>query len=141
MTDFFVNFPFQLAPPPTILQNFLYHWKHVKNFYGAEKDVPKVHVNDTHLPGHLDQMLNMVIEEQNVAKGSTTETVPIAESHNECFNFILNNRPFDLLTDICMTDTPPGSSVCILIWMRRFLSCLECPRLDHKSIFQPIQVI
>lgn len=158
----------QLAPPPTILQDFEYHWKHVKNFYATNESMPKVHVNNTNLPGHLEEMLNLLIEEENLRKvttsiqttnglvNSTTEVSevdsakpPVSHSRtianttklsSECFNFILTNRPLDLLTDIYFTDSPPGSSVCVLNWIRRFLSCLQNPHLDHASIFQPIQV-
>lgn len=149
--NFFIT---QLAPPPTSLQSFEYHWKHVKSFYSTNSVMPKVHIENTNLPIHLDGMLKLLIDEDNSHRNeSISSTVPnnnsskssavesLAHPSGECFQFVLINRPFDLLTDICLTDSPPGASVCILNWMRRFLTCLEQPRLDHKSILQPIQVI
>lgn len=111
--------------------------------------MPKVHIENTNLPIHLEGMLKLLIDEDNLYRN---ELIPSTVSDNssqssavgpltECFQFVLMNRPFDLLTDICLTDSPPGASVCILNWMRRFLTCLVQPRLDHKSILQPIQVI
>lgn len=134
----------QLAPPPTKLQSFEYHWKHVKNFYAVNKGKPKVHIDNTNLPAHLEEMLKLLIDEerdQNEAQDATATEILATKStmKRECFDFVLNNRPFDLLTDICMTDSPPGASVCILTWMRKFLSCMANPRLDHKSIIQPVQ--
>lgn len=57
-----------------------------------------------------------------------------------CLEFIITNRPLDILTDIAVTDAPPGATVCILNWIRRFLSCLRYPQLDRDSVFQPVQV-
>lgn len=117
--------------------------------------MPKVHIDNTNLPIHLEEMLKLLIDEEQqrnqtilsnefVTKSTPTkhaeQSILNGPSTKECFDFILTNRPLDLLTDICLTDSPPGTSVCILNWMRRFLSCLEQPRLDHKSIFQPVQV-
>lgn len=106
--------------------------------------MPKVHIDNTNLPAHLEEMLKLLIDEereQNDAQDFAALMPPPTKSiaTRECFDFVLNNRPFDLLTDICLTDSPPGASVCILTWMRRFLSCMANPRLDHKSIIQPIQ--
>lgn len=166
---FFLKFPIktrlvrQLAPPPTPLQNFEYHWKHVKNFYAQHKVMPKVHIENTNLPTHLEEMLKLLIEEDYRANESTTthansdpktiapSPAPALNSNTgsdnlsitskrECFDFVILNRPLDLLTDICLTDSPVGASVCVLNWMRRFLTCLQHPRLDHKSILQPTQV-
>lgn len=155
----FFSFEFiehQLAPPPTPLQNFEYHWKHVKNFYAQHKVMPKVHIENTNLPVHLEEMLKLLIEEDHKKNedipnnvnndiltplktvcGVSDKTTRISA---ECFEFVLTSRPLDLLTDICLTDSPVGASVCILNWMRRFLTCLQQPRLDHKSILQPTQV-
>lgn len=107
--------------------------------------MPKVHIDNTNLPAHLEEMLKLLIAEEreqiDVQDVAPAALAPATRStvKRECFDFVLNNRPFDLLTDICLTDSPPGASVCILIWMRRFLSCNANPRLDHKSIIQPVQ--
>lgn len=112
--------------------------------------MPKVHIENTNLPMHLEEMLKLLIDEDHderneIVNATADETTNSINSKTiaskQCFDFVLTNRPIDLLTDICLTDSPPGASVCILNWMRRFLTCLEKPKLDHKSILQPIQVI
>ncbi|XP_035796440.1 protein FAM160B1-like [Anopheles albimanus] len=164
-----------LAPPPTALQDFDYHYRLVKNFYVADKTLPKIHINDTNIPTHLDQMLQILIreEQQNethpkptspvaanasaAATGSTIDstsstpspsTVTLAGSsvssreppkHAECMEFVLNNRPLDVLIEFAVNDTPPGARYIVLNWIRRFLSCLKHPPLGHASIFQPVQ--
>lgn len=111
--------------------------------------MPKVHIENTNLPIHLEEMLKLLIDEdreqcQLLAANAQTTTEMNREQKikliGPCLEFVLVNRPFDLLTDIGLTDTPPGASVSILNWMRRFLTCLEQPKLDHKSILEPVKV-
>ncbi|KFB43511.1 AGAP003125-PA-like protein [Anopheles sinensis] len=147
-----------LAPPPTALQDFDYHYRLVKNFYIADKTVPKIHINDTNIPTHLDQMLAILIREEQqqleaYAKADTNDTcdapsgstempakaTDMPPSKAECMEFVLNNRPLDVLVEFAVNDTPPGARFIILNWIRRFLSCLKCPPLGHASIFQPVQ--
>lgn len=136
----------------------------MKNFYAVNQTIPKVHINNTNLPVHLEAMLTHLIDEESngkresgddsiVAKSSDTTPASTSTTTNvelkqlklierdtssECFQFVLSNRPLDLLANICITDSPPGATVCILNWVRRFLSCLQFPRLEHKSIHEPI---
>lgn len=142
----FLHSFFQLAPPPTALQNFEYHWKHIKTFYEMNAVTPKIHIENTNLPMHLDDMLKLLIDEdrEQCQIIAANEQNPIDTNkvrlNGPCLEFVLANRPFDLLTDIGLADSPPGASVCIINWMRRFLTCLERPKLSHKSILQPVQV-
>uniref|UniRef100_A0A182MRR9 FHF complex subunit HOOK-interacting protein C-terminal domain-containing protein n=1 Tax=Anopheles culicifacies TaxID=139723 RepID=A0A182MRR9_9DIPT len=146
-----------LAPPPTALQDFDYHYRLVKNFYIADKTLPKIHINDTNIPSHLDQMLQILIrEEQRLEVSSKTDTVAALDASSsstemspkpnlpnppkaECMEFVLSNRPLDVLIEFAVNDTPPGARYIVLNWVRRFLSCLKCPPLGHASIFQPVQ--
>lgn len=136
---------FKLAPPPTALQDFEYHWKQVKSFYAIDiKAHPKCHVNDTNIPFHLEEMLQIIIHEEtqtNITENTNgSESGASSVATKECLEFVLSTRPLDLLSDLAVTDSPPGATVCILNWVRRFLSCLRNPCLDQESIFQPVQV-
>lgn len=128
----------------------------MKNFYAQHKIMPKVHIENTNLPVHLEEMLKLLIDEdckkiENAQSTNYELSTPLksicggnSKTHDvskECFDFILTNRPLDLLVDICLTDSPIGATSCVLNWMRRFLTCLQQPRLDHKSILQPTQVL
>nr|XP_040218886.2 FHF complex subunit HOOK interacting protein 2A-like [Anopheles coluzzii] len=149
-----------LAPPPTALQDFDYHYRLVKNFYVADKTVPKIHINDTNIPSHLDQMLQILIreEQQRLEVPTKADTATDASSSTgvesvsakpsqpppsppkaECMEFVLSARPLDVLIEFAVNDTPPGARYIVLNWVRRFLSCLKCPPLGHASIFQPVQ--
>lgn len=44
----------------------------------------------------------------------------------------------DLLIELAVNDCPPGAKICVLNWIRRYLSCLEYPSLHHVSVYQPI---
>lgn len=49
----------QLAPPATRLEDFEYHWKLILNYYQNYDDSVKVHIEDTRIPHHLNQMLQV----------------------------------------------------------------------------------
>ncbi|KAJ6619977.1 FHF complex subunit HOOK interacting protein 2A [Pseudolycoriella hygida] len=115
-----------LAPPPSSYDDFDYHWKQIKNFYAAKK-TKLVHINDTNIPVHLEQMLKIISTEQNEKE----------EHESDCMKFVLTRRPLDLLIEFAVTETPPGATGCILNWIRRFLK-LPKPHLDDDSICQPI---
>ncbi|XP_055640035.1 FHF complex subunit HOOK interacting protein 2A-like [Toxorhynchites rutilus septentrionalis] len=146
-----------LAPPPTALQDFDYHYKQVKNFYIADKTLPKIHINDTNIPVHLEQMLQiLILEEQRLdvktcgsteqSKSTNEERVSgnegeslVVDPRAECLEFILSNRPIDVLVELAINDSPPGARLIILNWIRRLLSCMKSPPLGHASLFQPVQ--
>lgn len=115
-----------LAPPPSSFDDFQYHWKQVKNFY-ATKKTHKIHVNDTNVPVHLEQMLDILTNEQNANR----------EEEWKCLKFVLTRRPLDLLVEFAVTDTPPGATGCVLNWIRRFLK-LPNPHLADDSVCQPV---
>lgn len=125
----------------------------------------KCHMNDTKLPYHLEEMLQIIIfEEQQQRHRSSASNEPddgtdekakenpssssappppealAASTQQECLEFVLATRPLDLLSELATSDSPPGATVCILNWIRRFLSCLRNPCLEQESIFQPVQV-
>lgn len=124
------------------MQDFEYHWKQVKGFYGRDSNSSatasspqvvraKCHLNDTRIPFHLEEMLQIIIREESIIGQPMSQNV---------LDFVLSTRPLDLLADLALTDSPPGSTVCILNWVRRFLTCLRNPCLHRESIFQPVQV-
>lgn len=106
----------------------------MKKFYTIDQQLPKIHINDTTIPIHLEQMLQILIQEE------TEYNKKDVEIKKECLEFVLNSRPLDLFSELAVTDTPPGATILILNWIRRFLSCLTHPKLEQESIFQPIQV-
>lgn len=118
-----------MAPNPTLVQDFDYQWKIIKTFYTRSHE--KVHIDDTNIPIHLEKMLQILIKEQEDQKYSNSPT--------ECFEFLLVNRPFDLLVEFAANEQPVGIRSHVLNWMKRFLTCIVNPQLEHASIFQPIQ--
>lgn len=118
----------------------------------AQKDQPqpakhlhqahhKCHLDDTRIPHHLEQMLQLLIrEEQPPSPSKTATTAPLAPPQPQpCLEFLLTTRPLDLLIDLGATDAPPGARVCILAWLRRYLSCMRRPHLHHPAVLEPVQ--
>lgn len=113
----------------------------MKSFYAIDKkNVQRIHLNDTNIPFHLEEMLQIIIHEESILETNRkTDTQPVKIIQDtECMAFMLNSRPLDLLAELSTIDSPPGATVCILNWCRRFLTCLSNPRLEHEAIFQPI---
>lgn len=124
---------FQLAPPPTPLQDFEYHWRIIKNFYASDHDLPKVHISNTNVPFHLEELLQILIREQ------TSDQEKSELDSRECLEYLLDAKPLDLLVEKALSDTPPGIRVLTISWVRRFLSCTEDPPVTG-NIFESIQV-
>lgn len=117
----------QIAPPPTPLQDFEYHWRKVKQFYAKDTNEQKVHIQDTNIPSHLNGMLEIL----------TTEAQKEGQDQ-ECLQFLLSNRPMDLLTELAQADSPPGMRGAVLSWTRRFLTNVRNVPLDDPSVYQPV---
>lgn len=130
-----------VAPDPTLFQNFEYFWKLIKTFY--TKSQTEKHIDDTNIPYYLEQMLQILIREQDVIKEYYVRKMEHPDSHMEqktaeCIDFILENKPLDLLVDLAISEKPVGCRQWVLKWMRRYLTCLENPVIAHGAIFKPI---
>lgn len=102
----------------------------------VDRNLPRVHLNDTNIPYHLEQMLLILIQEE-CPKNAEKPIESIEKL--ECFEFLLVNNILDVLVELGISETPPGARFIILNWMRRFLSCLQNPPIEHANVFQPIQ--
>uniref|UniRef100_A0A7G3AP34 FHF complex subunit HOOK-interacting protein C-terminal domain-containing protein n=1 Tax=Lutzomyia longipalpis TaxID=7200 RepID=A0A7G3AP34_LUTLO len=122
-----------LAPPPTPQQDFEYHWRIVRNFYADDRDLPRVHITNTNVPVHLEEMLQILVKEQS------PDAEKDVQKSRECLEYMLETNPLDFLAERAILDAPPGIRVHILSWIRRFLSCLDDPPINHSSVFLPLQ--
>lgn len=131
-----------VAPDPTLFQNFEYYWKLIKTFY-AKTTQNERHIDNTNIPYYLEQMLQILIREQDEVKEYYRRKMESPETHKEqktaeCMDFILENKPLDLLVDLAISEKPVGCRQWVLKWLRRYLTCLENPVIAHGSIFRPI---
>lgn len=130
-----------VAPSPTLFQNFEYNWKLLKIFYTKIKQNDKQHIDDTNIPFYMEQMLQILIkEEEEVKEFNRTKNNEIASANKtaECMDFLLENKPLELLVDLAMNERPVGCRKWVLKWVKRYLTCLENPVIAHGSIFKPI---
>lgn len=131
-----------VAPDPSLFQKFEYFWKLIKTFYTKTTQNEK-HIDDTNIPYYLEQMLQILIREQDEVKEYYRRKMESPDSHMEqktaeCMDFILENKPLDLLVDLAISEKPVGCRQWVLKWVRRYLTCLEHPVIAHGSIFKPI---
>jgi hypothetical protein len=112
-----------VAPDPTHFQNFEFYWKLIKTFYSKTSQNEK-HIDDTNIPYYLEQMLQILIKEQDEVREYYLQKMSSPESHMEqktaeCIDFMLENKPLDLLVDLAISEKPVGCRQWILKWMRR----------------------
>lgn len=132
-----------VAPSPTLFQNFEYNWKLIKTFYTKIKQNDKQHIEDTNIPYYMEQMLQILIKEEemikeNQRKKNSENGVEEEKLNAECMEFLLENKPLDLLVDLAINERPIGCRRWILRWVKKYLTCLENPVVAHGSIFKPI---
>lgn len=130
-----------VAPSPTLFQNFEYNWKLIKTFYTKIKQNDKQHIDDTNIPYYLEQMLQILIKEEEEIKEfyrTKNNENGVDDKTAKCMNFLLENKPLDLLVDLAMNERPVGCRRWVLKWVKRYLTCLENPVIAHGSIFKPI---
>lgn len=131
-----------VAPGPTLFQNFEYFWKLIKTFY-AKTSQNERHIDNTNIPYYLEQMLQILIREQDVIKEYYRLKMESPDKYKEqktaeCMDFMLENKPLDLLVDLAISEKPVGCRQWVLKWLRRYLTCLENPVISHGSVFKPI---
>lgn len=105
----------------------------MKHFYAKDSNDQKVHLQDTNIPVHLNGMLDILVQE---AQRDTTASG--AAPGQECLDFVIANRPMDLMTDLALADSPPGMKGAVLSWIRRFLSNSRKVPLEDASVYQPV---
>ena len=130
-----------VAPSPTKFQDFEYNWKLIKTFYTKIKKYDKQHIEDTNIPYYLEQMLQILIkeEEEIIEFNRTKDSENVGfDKQAECMEFLLENKPLDVLVDLAINERPIGCRRWILKWIKRYLTCLENPVIAHGSIFKPI---
>lgn len=120
-----------LAPPASLLEDFTYHWKMVMKFYVKRDAVSKTVIESTNIPSHMDQLLKILLEEEEVSHESGT-TGP-------CLEYLLQHNLLNLLATLACTDCPPGMRQFTLCFIRKLITQLKHPVLPHVSVYGPIQ--
>ncbi|KAI5645840.1 retinoic acid induced 16-like protein domain-containing protein [Phthorimaea operculella] len=121
-----------LAPPATRLEDFEYHWKMILNFYQNYDDSTKVHVENTRIPHHLHQMLQLIVEEEKEQHGGTV---------GGCLEAVVNRKIclLDALPALAAADRPPGARALALNTATQLLRWTRQPCVNSASVFRPLQ--
>nr|XP_013189960.1 unnamed protein product [Amyelois transitella] len=121
-----------LAPPATRLEDFEYHWKMILNFYQNYDDNSKVHVEDTRIPHHLHQMLQLIVEEEKEQHGGTV---------GPCLEAIVQRSIciLDALTALAAADRPPGARALALTTGTALLRRTRQPCVNSAHVYRPLQ--
>ncbi|KAJ8711888.1 hypothetical protein PYW08_008842 [Mythimna loreyi] len=121
-----------LAPPATRLEDFEYHWKMILNFYQNYDENSKLHVEETRIPHHLHQMLQLIVDEEKEQQGGTV---------GPCMEAIVQ-RSICLLDALCAlaaAERPPGARALALTTGTALLRRTRQPCVNSAHVYRPLQ--
>ncbi|XP_060097553.1 FHF complex subunit HOOK interacting protein 2A isoform X2 [Heteronotia binoei] len=118
-----------LAPSLPLQEDFVYHWKAITHYYIETSD-DKAPVTDTNIPSHLEQMLDILIQEENERESG--ETGP-------CMEYLLHHKILETLYTLGKADCPPGMKQQVLSFYTKLLGRIQQPLLPHINVHRPVQ--
>uniref|UniRef100_F7BGL9 FHF complex subunit HOOK interacting protein 2A n=4 Tax=Equus TaxID=9789 RepID=F7BGL9_HORSE len=118
-----------LAPSLPLQEDFVYHWKAITHYYIETSD-DKAPVTDTNIPSHLDQMLDILVQEENERESG--ETGP-------CMEYLLHHKILETLYTLGKADCPPGMKQQVLVFYTKLLGRIRQPLLPHINVHRPVQ--
>ncbi|XP_045778838.1 FHF complex subunit HOOK interacting protein 2A-like isoform X2 [Maniola jurtina] len=121
-----------LAPPASRLEDLEYHWKMVVNFYQAYDESSKLHIEDTRVPHHLHQMLQLIVEEQTEQADGCV---------GPCLEAVVRRRValLDALAALARADRPAGARSAALALAAALLRRTKQPCLHSAHVYRPLQ--
>ncbi|XP_046570725.1 FHF complex subunit HOOK interacting protein 2A-like [Haliotis rubra] len=120
------------APNLSLQEEFIHHWKAITNYFIDNKG-ERGHVEQTQIPGHLDQMMRILQEEEVMSLESGT-TGP-------CLEYVLQHKLMETLYTLGRTDHPPGMKQIILSFFTKILSRIKHPLLPHINVHRAVQYL
>uniref|UniRef100_A0A8C3S4Q1 Family with sequence similarity 160 member B1 n=1 Tax=Chelydra serpentina TaxID=8475 RepID=A0A8C3S4Q1_CHESE len=118
-----------LAPSLPLQEDFVYHWKAITHYYIETSD-DKAPVTDTNIPSHLEQMLDILVQEENERESG--ETGP-------CMEYLLHHKILETLYTLGKADCPPGMKQQVLAFYTKLLGRIRQPLLPHINVYKPVQ--
>uniref|UniRef100_A0A8C5QJS2 FHF complex subunit HOOK interacting protein 2A n=1 Tax=Leptobrachium leishanense TaxID=445787 RepID=A0A8C5QJS2_9ANUR len=120
---------FDLAPSLPLQEDFVYHWKAITHYYIETSD-DKAPVTDTNIPSHLEQMLDILVQEEDERESG--ETGP-------CMEYLLHHKVLETLYTLGKADCPPGMKQQVLVFYTKLLGRIRQPLLPHINVHRPVQ--
>ncbi|XP_048406856.1 protein FAM160B1 [Stegostoma tigrinum] len=118
-----------LAPSLPLQEDFVFHWKAITHYYIDTSD-DKAPVTDTNIPSHLDQMLEILVQEEHERESG--ETGP-------CMEYLLHHKILETLYTLGKADCPPGMKQQVLTFYTKLLGRIKQPLLPHINVHRPVQ--
>lgn len=112
----------------TLLDDFLYHWRMILKFY-ERRDFHRNAVEITNVPAHLNQLLEILIQEEDAQAVGTT---------GPCLEYFLYHKFLDVLVALATSDSPPGMRHTVLVFVRRLIAKIKQPILSNAAIFPSV---
>uniref|UniRef100_A0A8C0G624 FHF complex subunit HOOK interacting protein 2A n=1 Tax=Chelonoidis abingdonii TaxID=106734 RepID=A0A8C0G624_CHEAB len=98
--------------------------------YYIETSDDKAPVTDTNIPSHLEQMLDILVQEEHERESG--ETGP-------CMEYLLHHKILETLYTLGKADCPPGMKQQVLAFYTKLLGRIRQPLLPHINVYKPVQ--
>uniref|UniRef100_A0A8C5K5W1 FHF complex subunit HOOK-interacting protein C-terminal domain-containing protein n=1 Tax=Jaculus jaculus TaxID=51337 RepID=A0A8C5K5W1_JACJA len=118
-----------LTPSLALREDFVYHWKAITQYYIETSDA-KAPVTNTNIPSHLEQMMDILVQEENELESG--ETGP-------CMEYLLHHKILEMLYTLGKDDCPPGMKQQVLVFYTKLLGRIQQPLLPHTNVHKPVQ--
>ncbi|XP_078668030.1 FHF complex subunit HOOK interacting protein 2A-like isoform X7 [Branchiostoma floridae x Branchiostoma belcheri] len=115
-----------LAPNLPLQEDFVYHWKSITKYYIDNTD-DKRPVDQTNIPSHLEQMLEILIQEEE----ERGEAGP-------CMEYLMQHKLLETLHTLGRADCPPGMKQEVLVFFTKLLGKIQQPILPHVNVHRPV---
>ncbi|XP_066277630.1 FHF complex subunit HOOK interacting protein 2A-like isoform X3 [Branchiostoma lanceolatum] len=116
----------RLAPNLPLQEDFVYHWKSITKYYIDNTD-DKRPVDQTNIPSHLEQMLEILIQEEE----ERGEAGP-------CMEYLMQHKLLETLHTLGRADCPPGMKQEVLVFFTKLLGKIQQPILPHVNVHRPV---
>ncbi|XP_006812834.2 FHF complex subunit HOOK interacting protein 2A-like, partial [Saccoglossus kowalevskii] len=117
-----------LAPTLSLQEDFVYHWKAVTHYFIDNKD-DSIPVEETNIPSHIDQMLDILTQEE--ANNDSDQTGP-------CMEYLLQHKILETLHALGKADCPCGMKQVVLSFFANLLGKVKQPLLPHVNVHRPV---
>ncbi|CAH1783099.1 unnamed protein product [Owenia fusiformis] len=109
-------------------EDFVFHWKAITHHFVNNKDT-KVAVEQTNIPSHLRQMLDLLLQEESAIESGIS---------GPCMEYLLQHKILETLYTLGRTDCPPGMKQEVLSFFTQLLSKVRQPLLPHVNVHRAV---
>jgi hypothetical protein len=136
-----------VSPSPSVLDQFVWHWNRIQDFYLDERSKDRVRrardrlIEDTSIPRHLNEIMRLLLEEdaqlqqdEQINRVTNTQL-----SIGPCLEYVLQHHLLEMLCTLAEADEPPGTCLHVFLFLKRLIADCSVNLLGHNSLLNSVQ--